>query len=117
MVSSSTRWYVEQILKDIGMYEGAVCTVTGGDGLPLKPAPDMYLAAMASFPVPAASLLAVEDSHSGVASARAAGLRCAALHNPDSGPQDLSAAELQLTALSQLLEILQPESAYPPNIF
>ncbi len=102
VVSSSCRWYVEQILNDFHMYDGAVCVVTAGDGLPLKPEPDMYLAGAAAFSAPVTSLLAVEDSYSGVTAAKAAGLNCAALHNPDAGNQNLTAADLHLTSLSQL---------------
>ena len=106
VVSSSRRWFVERNLRDLRMDRDAACVVTGEDGLPLKPAPDMYLVGAAALGLPAESLLAVEDSHTGLAAAKAAGLRCAAFHNPDSGVQDLSAADCHITALPQLLPLL-----------
>ena len=103
VVSSSERWFVEENLRELGMLGQAVCVITGADGLPLKPSPAPYLAAAGVFAFPKESLLAVEDSYSGVTSAKAAGLRCAALINPDSGAQDLSAADCRLKDLPALL--------------
>lgn len=51
-------------------------------------------------------MLAVEDSGSGVRSAVAAGLACAAVYNPDSGAQDLSPARWQLNSLYELPALL-----------
>ena len=105
VVSSSARWFVEQNLGDLGMLLGAGCVVAGDDGLPLKPAPDMYLAGIARMGAPASALIAVEDSHSGLMAAKAAGLRCVAFHNPDSGRQDLDAADWHCSDLSSLLSL------------
>lgn len=107
VVSSSWRWYVEHCLRELGMYEDAAVIVTGSDGLPLKPAPAPYQAAARVFrPVPPGAVLAVEDSGSGVRSAVAAGLACAAVYNPDSGAQDLSPARWQLNSLYELPALL-----------
>jgi beta-phosphoglucomutase-like phosphatase (HAD superfamily) len=47
-----------------------------------KPAPDVYLTAARRLGVGAASCLALEDSPNGVASAKAAGMRCVAVPDP-----------------------------------
>jgi len=47
-----------------------------------KPAPDVYLAAARRLDVAAASCLALEDSPTGIASARSAGMRCVAVPDP-----------------------------------
>ena len=47
-----------------------------------KPAPDVYLAAARRLGVAAASCLALEDSPTGIASARSAGMRCVAVPDP-----------------------------------
>jgi sugar-phosphatase len=47
-----------------------------------KPAPDVYLTAARRLGVAPASCLALEDSPHGIASARAAGMRCVALPDP-----------------------------------
>ena len=107
VVSSSWRWYVEHCLRELGMYEDAAVIVTGSDGLPLKPAPAPYQAAARVFrPAPPGAVLAVEDSGSGVRSAVAAGLACAAVYNPDSGAQDLSPARWRLNSLYELPALL-----------
>ena len=107
VVSSSWRWYVERCLRELDMYEDAAVIVTGSDGLPLKPAPAPYQAAARVFrPAPPGAVLAVEDSGSGVRSAVAAGLACAAVYNPDSGAQDLSPARWRLNSLYELPALL-----------
>ena len=52
------------------------------------------------------AVLAGEDSGSGVRSAVAAGLACAAVYNPDSGAQDLSPARWRLNSLYELPALL-----------
>ena len=53
-----------------------------------KPAPDVYLTAAAGrqIGVAAVSCLALEDSPHGIASAKAAGMRCMALPDPSWRP-------------------------------
>jgi len=70
----------------------AVCDRLGLDGIEVrcsamdeargKPAPDVYLTAARRLGVGAASCLALEDSPNGVASAKAAGMRCVAVPDP-----------------------------------
>jgi mannitol-1-/sugar-/sorbitol-6-phosphatase len=60
--------------------------ITPGDVLHGKPAPDPYLAAAAGLGIPATNCLAIEDSPSGIESARTAGaqvLGLATTHAPD----------------------------------
>jgi mannitol-1-/sugar-/sorbitol-6-/2-deoxyglucose-6-phosphatase len=70
----------------------AVCDRLGLDGIEVrcsamdevrgKPAPDVYLTAARRLGVAAVSCLALEDSPHGIASAKAAGMRCVALPDP-----------------------------------
>ena len=70
-----------------------------------KPAPDVYLTAARRLGVTAGSCLALEDSPNGIASARAAGMRCVAVPDPlladDSRYRE---ADLVLTSLTLLDE-------------
>ncbi len=51
--------------------------IVAGDEVPKKkPAPDVYLKALEDLALPASSCIALEDTEQGLASARAAGLRC-----------------------------------------
>ncbi len=68
-----------------------------------KPAPDVYLTAARRLGVAPASCLALEDSPNGVASARAAGMRCLAVPDPllTAHPR-YREADLVLESLTQL---------------
>jgi HAD superfamily hydrolase (TIGR01509 family) len=72
VVTSSGRTEVEPVLAAAGIRDAFEVAVYGGDVRRLKPAPDPYLLAVERLGVSAA--LVVEDSDSGEASARAAGL-------------------------------------------
>lgn len=68
-----------------------------------KPAPDIYLAAMAELDVDPAAVVAVEDTTRGIASARAAGIGgVAALTTRLTAHHDLSGADLVVDRLTDL---------------
>jgi beta-phosphoglucomutase-like phosphatase (HAD superfamily) len=70
-----------------------------------KPAPDVYLAAARRLGVSPERCLAIEDSPSGVVSARAAGMRCIAVPDPLLvGDPRYREANLLLAALTELDE-------------
>lgn len=66
-----------------------------------KPDPAPYLAAAEQMPADPATCLVFEDSHVGVASARAAGMKVVGLQRPDAPRQDLAAADCVLPDLAQ----------------
>jgi beta-phosphoglucomutase-like phosphatase (HAD superfamily) len=63
-----------------------------------KPAPDVYLEAARRLGVAAERCAAVEDSHSGIRSARAAGMRVVAIPNAHFPPGDEALAEADAVA-------------------
>jgi HAD superfamily hydrolase (TIGR01509 family) len=68
-----------RVLLDIALARGGfdglpLCTVAAGEAARPKPAPDPYLLACARLAVAPGEVLAVEDSRTGLASARAAGI-------------------------------------------
>jgi HAD superfamily hydrolase (TIGR01509 family) len=68
-----------------------------------KPAPDLYDAALAELGVAAAGAVAVEDTHRGIGSARAAGMAAVvAIPTRLTTHQDLSAADLVVASLADL---------------
>jgi beta-phosphoglucomutase family hydrolase len=70
---------VVHTLAELGLAE-RITVIVRGDQVPRgKPAPDIFLAAAARIGVPPGECLAFEDSPSGVAAARAAGMVCVAL--------------------------------------
>lgn len=80
VASSADRIKVEANLRGIGVelgWFGAV--ITGEDVTARKPAPDIFLAAAKGLGLSPAACCVVEDALSGVAAAKAAGMRCVAV--------------------------------------
>jgi beta-phosphoglucomutase-like phosphatase (HAD superfamily) len=75
--------------------------VTSSDVEHAKPAPDIYLRACQDLDVDPSEALALEDSASGVAAAKAAGLTCIAV--PQFAETDVSAADRIVDSLEELL--------------
>jgi beta-phosphoglucomutase-like phosphatase (HAD superfamily) len=76
--------------------------VSGEDVPHGKPAPDIFLRTAALLGVPPSACLVIEDSANGVRAAIAAGMHCIALRNPNSGEQDLSAADQIVDSLVEI---------------
>jgi HAD superfamily hydrolase (TIGR01509 family) len=75
LASNSSRVFVERVLSVAGLLNGHFeLIVTADDVQHPKPAPDLYLAACAGLGVAPERTAALEDSNTGVTSARAAGL-------------------------------------------
>lgn len=81
VASSATGDWVAAHLRRLGTHE-AFTVVATGDRYAAKPAPDTYLGALDGLGIPAAQAVAFEDSPTGVAAAKAAGLHCVAVPNP-----------------------------------
>jgi HAD superfamily hydrolase (TIGR01509 family) len=74
LASNSPRVFVDRALGIAGMLDAFDVTIAG-DEVPLpKPAPDGYLAAARALGADPAACVALEDSDTGVAAARAAGM-------------------------------------------
>jgi HAD superfamily hydrolase (TIGR01509 family) len=75
VASNSAREFVERVLSGAGLLDGHFdVVVTANDVEHPKPAPDLYLAACAALGAEPERSAALEDSATGVAAARAAGL-------------------------------------------
>jgi HAD superfamily hydrolase (TIGR01509 family) len=97
IVSGSSRAEIEQVLPALGIGPRLRFYLGAEDYAHGKPAPDGYLQAAQRLEVACARCLVFEDSHAGIASALAAGMRVVATRaaNPppgDPGHQDQSAA-------------------------
>ena len=75
--------------------------ITSDDVEHPKPAPDIYLLACTRLGVGPDEALALEDSPSGIAAAKAAGLACIAV--PQFAETDVSAADRVIDSLEELL--------------
>jgi len=99
----------ENILKamiDTGIENYISAFVSGERVAHPKPAPDTFLEAAKAAHARPEDCIVVEDSGNGVTAAKAAGIFCIGLRNPDSGNQDLSAADRIIRHFYELTEIL-----------
>jgi HAD superfamily hydrolase (TIGR01509 family) len=104
VASSSNPELIEVVLDAARLHELIPVTVSSQEVARGKPAPDVYLEAARRLGVPAASCAAVEDSHNGIRSAKAAGMRVVAVPNPHFPPDGdtLAAADVVLRSIDEL---------------
>lgn len=107
LASSSNRTLIELALELSGLDELFQAVVSSEEVPTGKPAPDVYLEAARRLGVPPARCAAIEDSHSGIRSAKAAGMRVLAIPNPSFPPDE--AALAQADAVLRSLAELTPE--------
>jgi beta-phosphoglucomutase-like phosphatase (HAD superfamily) len=79
VATNSERWRLEALLRSAGIADVFEFAVTSDDVRSPKPAPDVYLLAASLLGVEPPRCLVVEDSPTGVAAARAAGMRVVAV--------------------------------------
>lgn len=104
LASSSNRAIFEEVLELAGIADCFAATVSSEEVPQGKPAPDVYLEAARRLGVAPANCAAVEDSHSGIRSAHAAGMRVIAIPNA-SYPPDAAALALADVVLASLDEL------------
>ncbi|HUZ15285.1 MAG TPA: HAD family phosphatase [Gaiellaceae bacterium] len=92
LASSSNRAIFEEVLRLAGIADCFQATVSSEEVARGKPAPDVYLEAARRLGVVPERCAAVEDSHAGIRSAHAAGMRVIAIPNPSYPPDDESLA-------------------------
>jgi HAD superfamily hydrolase (TIGR01509 family) len=101
LASNSPRTLVETALATAGLVGAFDAIVTSDDVEHAKPEPDLYLLACQRLNVEPGEALALEDSPSGIAAAKAAGLTCIAV--PQFAETDMSAADRVIDSLEELL--------------
>jgi HAD superfamily hydrolase (TIGR01509 family) len=113
LASSSNRELIDRALEVSGLAPFFRVTVSSEEVARGKPAPDVYLEAARRLGVDAGACAAVEDSRSGILSARAAGMRVIAIPNPHFPPPDdvLAQADVVLGSLGELTpDAVEPRS-------
>ena len=104
LASSSPRTIIDTLL-DSGGITDAFSVVVSSEEVPRgKPSPDVYLEAARRLGVEPGHCAAVEDSHGGIRSAKAAGMRVIAIPNPTYPPDadSLAQADVTLDTLADL---------------
>ena len=102
LASTSSRDWVDRVVDGLAVRHHFHALVAGDEVSACKPAPDVYLRAAERLGVSPHQCLALEDSAPGVASAKAAGMRCIAIPNRVTCYQDLSAADLRVARLGEV---------------
>ena len=105
VASSSNRPLIDAVLELAGLTPFFRATVSSEEVAHGKPAPDVYLEAARRLGLPPSRCAAIEDSHSGIRSAKSAGLRVVAIPNPSfpPDPEALAEADVVLGTLDELV--------------
>jgi HAD superfamily hydrolase (TIGR01509 family) len=104
LASSSNRPLIDLALEASGLTAIFRATVSSEEVERGKPAPDVYRAAARRLGVDPALAVAIEDSHNGILSADAAGMRVVAIPNRrfPPGEEALAKADVALESLEEL---------------
>ncbi len=101
IASSSSRVWVLGHLERLRLHSEWDAVSTRDDVARTKPAPDVYLSAVAALGVAPNEAIAFEDSMNGIAAAKAAGLLCVVVPNALTAGMDLSRADVKLSSLAE----------------
>ena len=114
VASSSNRPLIDAVLDVAGIARHFAATVSSEEVARGKPAPDVYVEAARRLGVEPQACAAVEDSHGGIRSAKAAGMRVLAIPNPSYPPDEASLA-LAHETLASLAELTAEKVSSPPS--
>lgn len=101
--SISSHQFVESTLRDAGVFEYFETIVASGDVARSKPDPAVYVEAAKQLDIEPKDCIAIEDSPSGITSAKAAGVTCIAVTYTHSRDQ-LEAADIIVDSLEEVIE-------------
>jgi HAD superfamily hydrolase (TIGR01509 family) len=107
LASSSNRELIDAVLEAGGIAQLFRVTVSSEEVARGKPAPDVYLEAARRLGADPQVCAALEDSHSGIRAAKAAGMACVAVPNAHFPPGDDALAEADVVVSS--VDELTPE--------
>tara|TARA_B100000809_G_scaffold225899_3_gene237165 strand:- start:3162 stop:3827 length:666 start_codon:yes stop_codon:yes gene_type:complete len=106
IVSGAVRDSVLHTIQCNGLASMLGAVVTASDVAVNKPAPEGYLQALDRLGVTAEEAIAIEDSASGIASAKAAGLTCFAIHHDYLSLSSLASADRVFNTHAEVREHL-----------
>ena len=100
LASSSNRELIDLVLELAWLRTLFRATVSSEEVPRGKPSPDVYLEVAQRLAVSPERCVAIEDSHAGISSAGAAGMRVIAIPNPHYPPDDETVAEANVVLAS-----------------
>lgn len=102
LASSNNRKAVETVIDQFRLNRYLDFYISGNDVENSKPDPEIFLKAAKALDVKAENCIVVEDAKSGTIAAKRAKMFCIGYRNPNSGNQDLSAADLVVNSLDEI---------------
>lgn len=104
VASSSNPELIQVVLDAAGLHDVIPVVVSSQEVPRGKPSPDVYLEAARRLGADPGDCVAVEDSHNGIRSAKAAGMRVVAIPNPHFPPDEeaLAHADVVLRSIREL---------------
>ena len=102
VASSSPLKRIETVTKKFGIQKYFTKLISGTTVTNPKPAPDIFLETLKQLGVNKKEAVIIEDSKNGTLAAKAAGIPCIGFINPNSGNQDLYAANVATDSLYAL---------------
>lgn len=106
IASSSDRDAIRRFIQAANVMDLVDYVISGEECSAHKPDPEIYLRAMEALGLTPETAFAVEDSPTGIAAARNAGMTVYALHPRHSEKMDQSAANAILNSLAEVIEKL-----------
>lgn len=100
VATNSERWRLGAILEVAGLADVFAIAVTSDDAARPKPAPDIYLECIDRLGMEPSRVVVVEDSPTGVAAGRSAGMRVVAVDRGVFDPAQLAPATRVVTSLA-----------------
>lgn len=101
VASASLRQWVDATIRGLGLDDAFDATVSASEVERAKPAPDLYVLAARRLGVPPAGCLAVEDTATGIAAAKAAGMFAVQVRAASTALPPLPQADMVIDDYSQ----------------
>jgi HAD superfamily hydrolase (TIGR01509 family) len=106
VATSSIPEWIDALLGGLGLQDAFDATATAREAGASKPAPDVYLLAASRLEMDPASCIAIEDTPTGLASAKAAGMFVIQTRSASSAFPPLEGADLVLDSLLDFPDLL-----------
>jgi HAD superfamily hydrolase (TIGR01509 family) len=114
LASSSPKTKVEDVLEYLKLEDTFSLVITGSDVTKNKPEPDIYLETAKRLGVSSEECVVIEDSATGVAAAKKAGMMCIVLSTKHTSDQNVSGADKTVENLA-LIDIKDVEKIQTLN--
>ncbi|HIX83219.1 MAG TPA: HAD-IA family hydrolase [Candidatus Megamonas gallistercoris] len=102
LASSADRKIINAVLTKFGLADCFKYILSGAELPASKPNPAIYALTAKALGLPPKDCVVIEDATAGIAAAKDAGAYCIAYDNPNSGPQDLSRADVVVNSINDI---------------